>query len=98
MRASSKRPMVESSGVAPPLPSFTGDTTAKESIDPAATTAIRPPSTLDDSDIRCMLKTVMTVQVAYGQLLVDMLDEFCALQVDLEHIRRSLPSPSFDDE
>ena len=98
MRASFKRPKVESSGVAPPLPSFTGDTTAKESIDPAATTAIRPPSTLDDSDIRCMLKTVMTVQVAYGQLLVDMLDEFCALQVDLEHIRRSLPSPSFDDE
>ena len=50
MRASSKCPRVETSGVAPPPPSSTGDTTAKESVDPAAT-AISPPSTLDDSDI-----------------------------------------------
>ena len=51
MRASSKCPRVESSDVAPPLPSSTGDTTAKESVDPAATAATPPPSTSNDSDI-----------------------------------------------
>ena len=51
MRASFKRPRVESSGVAPPLPSSTGDTAAEESVDPAVATAVPPPSTLDDSDI-----------------------------------------------
>ena len=61
MRASSKRPRVESSGVAPPLPSSTCDTAAEESVDPVVATAAPPPSTLDDSDIRRMLETVMTV-------------------------------------
>ena len=61
MRASSKCLRVETSGVAPLSPSSTGDTTAKESVDHAATTAIPPPSTSDDSDIRHMLKTVMIV-------------------------------------
>ena len=61
MRASSKCPRVKTSGVAPPSPSSTGDTTAEESVDPAAATAVPPPSTLDDSDIRLMLETVMTV-------------------------------------
>ena len=32
-----------------------------------------------------MLETVMTVQAAHGQLLVDMLVEFHALRADLEH-------------
>ena len=41
MRASSKRPRVESSSVAPPLSSSTGDTMVEESVDPAAT--IPPP-------------------------------------------------------
>ena len=98
MRASSKRPMVESSGVAPPLPSSTGDTLAEESVDPVAAAAVPSPFTSDDSNIRRMLETVMTVQVAYGQLLVDMLDELRALQADLEHIRQSPPPPPFDDE
>ena len=84
MRASSRRPRVETFGVAPPPPSSTGDTTAVESVDPAATT-VSPPSTLDDLDIQRMLETVMTVQVAYGQILVDMLDELHALCTDLEH-------------
>ena len=97
MRASSKRPRVESSGVTPPSPSSTSDTTAEESIDPVAAVPVPPPSTSDDSDIRRMLEIVMTVHAAHGQLLVDMLDEFCALQVDLEHLRRS-PLPPFDDE
>ena len=65
MRASSKRSRVETSSVAPPPPpSSTGDTTIEELVDPAAdatTTDVPPPSTSDDSNIRCMLKTVMTV-------------------------------------
>ena len=39
----------------------------------------------------------MTVQAAHGQLLVDMLDEFCALRADLAHHRRSLLPPLFDN-
>ena len=96
MRASSRRPKVETSGVAPPPPSSTGDTTAVESVDPAAT-AISPPSALDDLNIRRMLETVMTVQVAYGQILVDMLDKLRALRAYLEHFKRSPPPPPFDD-
>ena len=59
---------------------FTGDTRAEESVNPAAAaTAVPPPSTSNDLDIRRMLETVMTVQVAHGKLLVDMLDELCVL-------------------
>ena len=86
MRASSKCPRVETSGVAPPPPSSTSDTTAEESIDLAAVAAIAPPSTSDVSNIRHMLETVMIVQAAHGQILVDMLDELCALRADLEHL------------
>ena len=88
MRVSSKYYRVEFFDVAPPPPSSTGDTTAEVSVDPAAATTIVPsPSTSDDFDIRRMLEIVMTVQAAYGQLLVDMLDELHALRADLEHIR-----------
>ena len=65
MRASSKRPRVESFGIAPPPPSSTSDTTVEESVDPAATVvaaAIPPPSTSNDSNICHTLETVMTVQ------------------------------------
>ena len=34
----------------------------------------------------------------YGQLLVDMLDELCALKADLEHFRRLPSPPPFGDE
>ena len=95
MRASSKRPRVESFGVAPPPPSSTGDTTAEESVDPVA---VPPPSTSDDSDIRRTLEIVMTVQAAHGQLLVDMLDELHALRANLEHFTQSPLPPPFDDE
>ena len=47
--------------------------------------------------IRGMLETVMTVQVAHGQIFVDMLDKLRALQANLEHLRQSPPSPPFDD-
>ena len=79
MKASSKCPRIESSGVAPPPPSSISDTIAKESIDLAVATTVPPPSTSNDFDIRRMLKTVMTVQAAHGPLLVDMLDELYAL-------------------
>ena len=102
MRASSKHPRVEPSGVSPPSPppSSTCDATAKEPVDPTVDVAVAdvpPPSTSNDSDIRRMLETVMTVQAAHGQILVDMLDELRALQADLEHLRRSpLPPPFYD--
>ena len=96
MRASFKRPRVETSGVAPPPPSSTCDITAEESVDPTAT-AVPPPSTSDDFDIRPKLETVMTVQAAHGQILVDLLDKIRALRVDLEHFRRSPLPPPFDD-
>ena len=96
MRASSKRPRVKSSGVTPPPPSSIGDATAKESIDPAAAIAVPPPSTSDDSDIRHMLETVMTIQAAHSQFLVDMLNELRALRADLEHLRQSTPPPPFN--
>ena len=78
MRASSKRHKVESfSGVAPPPPPSLGDPTAEKYVD-LTTVAAPPPSTLDDSSIRHMLNTVMTIQAAYGQLLVDVLIELQA--------------------
>ena len=98
MRASSKRPRGESSDVAPPPLSSTGDTTAKESVDPAATAAAPPPSTSNGSDIQRILETAMTVQAAHGQLLVDILDELYALRADLKLFRRSPPPPPFNDE
>ena len=98
MRASSKRPRVESFGVAPLPPSSTGDTTAEESVELAATAPIPPSSTSDDSDIRRLLETIMTIQSAHGQLLVDMLDELYAFRADLEHLRRLPLPPPFDDE
>ena len=65
MRASSKCPRVEHSGVTPPPPSSsTGDAMAEEPVDlavDAATVDVPPSFTLDDSDIRRMLEIVMTV-------------------------------------
>ena len=65
MRGSSKRLKVESSSGAPPPPpaSSSGDSTADAFVDPTATAASQP-STSDDSSIRRMLDTVMTIQAA----------------------------------
>ena len=65
MRASSKHPRDEPSGVVPPPPTSTGDTSAEVFVDPPAA-AVPPPSTSDDFYIRHTLETVMTVQVAHG--------------------------------
>ena len=77
MRESSKRPRVGPSGIAPLHPSSTGTTSGEASADliGAATAVVPPPSTLDDFDIHRTLETIMIVQAAHGQLLVDMLDE-----------------------
>ena len=73
MQANSKRPRFESSSsVAPPPPLSSGDLTTDAYVDPTAVVA-PPPSTSDDSSICRMLDTVMTIQAAHGQLLVDML-------------------------
>ena len=67
LKASSKHPRVEPSSVTPPPPTSTSDTTAEASVDlTTVAAAIAPPSTLNDSDIRRMLETVMTVQAAHG--------------------------------
>ena len=98
MRASSKCSRVESSsGVASPLLPSSSDPIAEEYVGPMATVD-PPPSTSGDSSIRSMLDTVITVQAAHGQLLVDVLMELQALRVDLASIRRSPPQPPFDDE
>ena len=74
MKASSKRPHVESSSSVVSHPPSSGDLTVEEFVDPTATID-RPPSTSGYSSIRSMLDTVMTVQVAHAQLLVDVLTE-----------------------
>ena len=87
MRESSKRPRVYPSGTIPP-PSSTSTTSSETSADPisAAVAVVPPPPTSDDFDIRRTLETVMTVQAAHGQILVDVLDELCALRADLAHL------------
>ena len=99
MRENSKHLRVEPSSTAPPPPSSTGTTSSEASVDPviATTTVVPPPSTSDDFDIRRMLETIMTVQAAYGKLLVDMLNELRALRADLAHLRHSPSPPPFND-
>ena len=99
IRASSKRPRVESSSGAPPSPSPSPscDLATDAYVDLTAAAA-PPPSTSDDSSIHRMLDTVITVQVAHGQLLVDVLIKHQALQVDFASIRWSPLPPHFNDE
>ena len=68
MRASSKRPRVDSSSSGappPPPPSNSGDLAADAYIDPTAI-ATPPPSASDVSSICHDLDTIMTVQVVHG--------------------------------
>ena len=57
-----------------------------------------PPSTSSDSSLRTMLDTVLTIQSAHGQLLLDVLNEVTALQVELAVARGSSPPASPSDE
>ena len=83
MRVGSTRPRGVSSSAVPPLPSSTSvDTT--EAFGAAAADANVPPlTTSDDSDIRHTLDHVLTVQVADGHILVDVLDEIHGLCAEL---------------
>ena len=50
-----------------------------------------PPSTSNDSSLHAMLDTVLTIQSAHGQLLLDVLNEVTALQAELAVARGSTP-------
>ena len=83
-----------SSSSVPPPPSSTG---AAETFGVAVATDVPPPTTLDDSDIRRTLDHVLTVQVAQGQVLVDILNEIRGLQADLAWFWSSSSPPPFND-
>ena len=91
MRASSKRSRVDSSSGAPPPPpppppsSSSGDPAVDAFVDPTAA-ADPPPSTSDVASMCHTLDTIMIVQVAHGQLLVDVLTELQALRANLASI------------
>ena len=83
-----------SSSVSPPS-SSTG--AAKTSGVAAVATDVPPLTTSDDSDIRCTLDHVLTIQVAQGLILVDILDEIRGLGAYLSRFRSSSSPPPFDD-
>ena len=96
MKASSKRPRVESS-IGASRPPTSSEPSAEEHVDP--TTAVDPPPSFSsDASLRSMLDFVIIVQAAHGQILVDVLTELQALRADLASARRSSPPPPFDDE
>ena len=97
MKTSSKCPRVESSIGAASQPPSSGDLTTEEFVNPTAAVD-PPPSSSSNSSIRSMLDTIMTVQAAHGQLLVDVFIELQALCVDLASVWRSSPPPPFDDK
>ena len=90
LRVAPSRPRGASSSGVPPPPSSTS-TTATETSGAAADADVPPPTASDDLDIRCTLDHVLTVQAAQGQILVDVLDEICALCAELAQFR----PPSF---
>ena len=95
MRVNPSGPRGASSGDVPPPSSSTGVDAIETS---GAVAANVPPSTTsDDSDIRCTLDHVLTVQAAQGQILVDVLDEIRGLRADLAQFRSSSSPPPFDD-
>ena len=83
MRIDPSSPRGTSSGDVPPPPSSTGADAAETSGTADADADVPSPTTSDDSDIRHMLDHVLTVQVAQGQILVDVLDKIRGLQADL---------------
>ena len=85
------------SGVVPPPPSSTSVNTAEASGAAIANADVPPLTTSDDSDIRCTLDHVLTIQAAHGQILVDVLEEIRGLCAELAQFRQSSPPPPFDD-
>ena len=86
MRVALSHPRDASSSGVPPPPSSTG-VDAAETSGATADDDVPPPTASDDSDIHRMLDHVLTVQAAHGQILVDMLDEICALCAELAQFR-----------
>ena len=66
LRVGPMRPRGASSGVVPPPPSSTGADTAEASGAATADADVSSPTTSNDSDIRCTLDHVLTVQAAHG--------------------------------
>ena len=66
LRVGPLHPRGASSGVVPPPPSSTGADTAEASSVAVANADVPPSTTSDDSDIRCTLDHVLTVQAAHG--------------------------------
>ena len=97
MTVSSKRPRVESSTSDASWPPSSSDPSAEVFVDPT-TIVDPPPSSLSDASLWSMLDTVMTIQVAHGQILVDVLTELQALRADLVSAQWSPPPPPFDVE
>ena len=99
LRVAHSHPRGVSSGAVPPPPSSTGADAAEMfgggGADADADADVPSPTTLDDSDIRRTLDHVLTVQAAHGQILVDVLDEICALRAELAQFRRSSLPPPF---
>ena len=57
-----------------------------------------PPSTLSSSFMRTMLEVCLTIHAAYGQILLDLLNEVVALRANLVDARgASPPAPPFDE-
>ena len=84
-----------SSSSVPPPPS---SISATETFGAATVATDVPlPTTSDDSNIRRTLDHVLTIQVAQGQILVDILDEIRGLRVDLAQFRSSSSPLPFDD-
>ena len=97
LRVGFTRPRGESSSAVPLPPSSIGADTAESSGVVIADVDVPPSTTSNDSNIRRTLDHVLTIQAAHGQILVDVLDEICALRVELAQFRRSSPPPPFDD-
>ena len=95
MRVDLSSPRGTSSGDVPPPPFSAGVDAAETSG--AADADVPPPTTSDDSDIRYTLDHVLTIQVAQGQILVDVLDKIRGLQADLAQFWSSSSPPPFDD-
>ena len=95
LRVASSHPRGVSSGAVPPPPFSTGADDAKMFNAAAADADVPPLTTSDDSDIRRTLDHVLIVQATHGQILVDVLDEICALRAELAQFRRSSLPPPF---
>ena len=97
LKASSKHPRVESFIGDASRPLTSSDPTAEEYVDPTA--AVGPlPSSSSNLSLQSMLDIVMTVQVAHGLILLDVLTELQALRANLVGAKGSTPPPPpFDD-